>query len=95
MFSFGRTPAPDSRAGTTPYDAKLADAMSDYWVAFASTGDPNAQPASGKWPRWPPHDMRNDAHLELGGEIAARRGLRTVEYDALDALARQRGELPR
>jgi para-nitrobenzyl esterase len=95
VFSFGRTPPPNSRAGTTPYDARLADAMSDYWTAFATTGDPNARPASGKWPRWPTHDTQNDAYLELGAEIAARRGLRTFEYDALDALAKQRSEVRR
>ena len=69
--------------------------MSDYWVAFATSGDPNGSPTAGKWPRWPPYDRENDAYLELGSETAARRGLRTLEYDALDALARQRGDVRR
>jgi para-nitrobenzyl esterase len=94
-FSFGRTPAPDSRGGTTPYDARLADAMSDYWVAFASSSDPNGTPTAGKWPQWLAYDTQHDGYLELGSEIAARRGLRTLEYDALDALARQRGDVRR
>jgi hypothetical protein len=38
---------------------------------------------------------QNDAYLELGSEIAARRGLRTLEHDALDALARQQGDVRR
>jgi carboxylesterase type B len=67
--------------------------MSDYWVAFATTGDPNGRPAAGKWPRWPSHDAERDEYLELGPTIAARRGLKTREYDALDVLARQRGEV--
>jgi para-nitrobenzyl esterase len=93
VFSFGRTPAAGSRGGSTRYDERLADAMSDYWVAFATTGDPNGRPAAGKWPRWPSHDAERDEYLELGPTIAARRGLKTREYDALDVLARQRGEV--
>jgi hypothetical protein len=34
-------------------------------------------------------------YLEMGGEIAARRGLRALEYAALDALASQRGDVRR
>jgi carboxylesterase type B len=85
VFAFGRSPAPESRAGTTPYDARLADAMIVCRVAFAGTGDPNGPPAAGKWPRWPSYDAQQDVHLDLGRETIARRGLRTHEYDALDA----------
>jgi para-nitrobenzyl esterase len=73
-------------------DAPLfADAMRDYWVAFATSGDPNSAPATGRWPHWPAYDARTDPYLELGREIVARRGLREAEYDAHDALARTRG----
>ena len=92
-FVFGR-PAPlQPSAGTTSYDAKVADAMSDYWVAFASAGDPNAPPARGKWPRWPRYDPKTDALLEIGQEIGARTNFKRAVYDSLDAVARSRGRL--
>jgi para-nitrobenzyl esterase len=92
-FVFGR-PAPlQPVAGHTTYDARLADAMSDYWAAFAASGDPNGPPALGKWPRWPVYDPGTDAYMELGPEIAAKRDLRRVLYDSLDAVGRSRGQV--
>jgi len=67
--------------------------MSDYWVAFATSGDPNGPPSAGRWPRWPAYEAADGPYLELGPEIVARRGLRRAEYDALDAAARARGEI--
>ena len=92
-FAVGRPPSVRSKWGGIPYDARLADALSDYWVAFATSGDPNGAPASGKWPQWPVYDPRIDTYLELGPEIVAKRELRKAEYDVLDALARSRGEV--
>jgi para-nitrobenzyl esterase len=92
-FVFGR-PAPlQAVAGHTPYDATLADAMSDYWAAFAASGDPNGQPALGKWPRWPVYDPKTDAYIELGPQIVAKHELRRAAYDSLDAVGRSRGEI--
>jgi para-nitrobenzyl esterase len=92
-FVFGR-PAPLNKvAGHAPYDATLADAMSDYWVAFAGAGDPNTPPAAGKWPRWPRYDPSTDAYLELGPQIVARRDLGRAVYDSLDAIGRARGQI--
>ena len=92
-FVFGR-PAPlQPIAGHTPYDARLADAMSDYWTAFAASGDPNGQPALGRWPRWPAYDPGTDAYMELGPEIVAKRDLRRALYDSLDAVGRSRGQV--
>jgi carboxylesterase type B len=67
--------------------------MSDYWVAFAASADPNAAPAAGKWPKWPVYDPTTDAYMELGQEIVAKRDLRRTVYDSLDATARARGEI--
>ena len=80
-------------AGHTAYDAALADAMSDYWVAFATSGDPNAAPAAGKQPHWPVFDSVTGAYLELGPQIVAKRDPRRALYDSLDAVARTRGEV--
>ena len=92
-FVFGRPKPLQPSAGTTSYDATVADAMSDYWVAFASAGDPNAAPARGKWPRWPKYDPKTDALLEIGPEISARANFKRAVYDSLDAVARSRGRL--
>jgi para-nitrobenzyl esterase len=92
-FAFGRPPGPTSTRGQASYDTTLADAMSDYWIAFATSGDPNGAPAAGKWPRWPVYDVRTDTFLELGHGIGGKRGLRKAEFDALDALARAHGEI--
>ena len=93
VFVFGRSRPIDPGAGHTAYDSTLADAMSDYWLAFATSGDPNGSPTSGKWSRWPVYDRATDAYLELGPALVAKRDLRRTLYDSLDASARARGEV--
>ena len=92
-FVFGRPRPILASAGRAAYDSTLAEAMSDYWVAFAAGRDPNGPPAAGRLPPWPRYDAATDAALELGATIVARQGVRRAVYDSLDALARQRGEL--
>jgi para-nitrobenzyl esterase len=92
-FVFGRPHPLQPSAGSTPYDSTVAEAMSDYWVAFATTGDPNGAPAAGKWPKWPRYDATTDALLEIGPEIAPRRMFKRAVYDSLDAIARNRGRI--
>jgi para-nitrobenzyl esterase len=92
-FVFGRPRPLLESAGRTSYDSTLAEAMSDYWVAFAATGDPNGQPSARQWPRWPAYDPISEAYLELGPQIVAKRDLRRALYDSLDAVARGRGEV--
>jgi para-nitrobenzyl esterase len=91
-FAFGRPRPILANAGRAPYDSVLAETMSDYWAAFARGGDPNGPPAAGRRPRWPAYDRAGEASLELGAEVAARRGVRGAAYDSLDAAARRRGE---
>src|SRR5437868_2199486 len=55
-FVFGRPHPLQPSAGTTAYDSTVAEAMSDYWVAFGTSGDLNGPPTAGKWPRWPSYD---------------------------------------
>jgi len=92
-FVFGRPHPLQPSAGSTPYDSTLAEAMSDYWVAFATTGNPNGAPTAGKLPRWPRYESRTDALLELGPEIKARTLVKRAVYDSLDAVARSGGRL--
>src|SRR5256714_3811632 len=93
-FVFGRPHPLQADAGSTSYDSAVADAMSDYWVAFAASGDPNGPPAAGKWPRWPRYDPATDALLEIGPEIAPRTMFKRAVYDSPDALARPPGGIP-
>lgn len=92
VFVFGRSHPLDPGAGRTAYDSTLADAMSDYWVAFATSQDPNGPPTAGKWPHWPVYDPATDAYMELGKQLVAKRDIRKVLYDSLDVQARARGE---
>lgn len=92
-FVFGRPQPLAASAGHTAYDATLADAMSDYWVAFAASADPNGAPAAGKLPRWPVYDAATDAYMELGPQLVAKRDLRRAAYDSLDAIGRSRGQI--
>jgi len=92
-FVFGRPRPLQSSAGSTAYDSKVAEAMSDYWVAFATSGDPNGPPTAGKWPSWPRYESATDALLEIGPEIAPRTMVKRAVYDSLDAVARSRGRI--
>jgi para-nitrobenzyl esterase len=92
-FVFGRPHPLQPSAGSTPYDSTLAEAMSNYWVAFATSGDPNGPPTAGKLPRWPRYNAATDALLEIGPEIAPRTMIKRAAYDSLDAIARSRGRL--
>jgi para-nitrobenzyl esterase len=92
-FVFGRPSPILPSAGHTTYDATLADVMSDYWVAFATTGDPNGPPSARRHPRWPVYEPVNDASIELGPVIAAKQKLRRAVYDSLDAVARKTGDI--
>ena len=59
-------------------DHALAENISNYWVQFAATGDPNRD----SLPAWPAYEPVSDQYLELGDKIVARSGLR-VEACAL------------
>ena len=91
-FVFGRPHPLLPNAGTTAYDSTLAEAMSDYWVEFATRGDPNGA-GGGKWPPWPRYSPATDALLEFGPEIRPRTMMKRAVYDSLDAIARSKGAL--
>jgi para-nitrobenzyl esterase len=75
------------------HDRQLAHIMADYWVRFATTGDPNGDGL----PSWPVYNSRSRGHLELGDTIAARTGIRPDRcalYDELQALRITGGNQP-
>jgi para-nitrobenzyl esterase len=79
--------------GVHTNDAFLADAMSDYWVSFARYGHPNGNLSKLRLPPWPVYDTKTDNCLEIGEQIRPMKNLRKVQYDAVDQLAKQKGEL--
>ncbi|MCH8332362.1 carboxylesterase family protein [Candidatus Sumerlaeota bacterium] len=68
-------------------DLELADTMSDYWVNFAATGDPNAKGL----PQWPAYDKQSEPFMEFGDGAKTGSGLLRREVDFFDKyFARQR-----
>jgi para-nitrobenzyl esterase len=92
-FAFGRSHPILPFIGSAPYDSTLAEAMSDYWVAFARSGNPNGPPAGGKWPHWPKYDPQADVWMNLGEHIRAAENPRRAAYDSLDVQGRAQGQI--
>lgn len=63
-------------------DQQLADAMSDYWVQFAASGNPNG----GENPIWPKYTTESQEFLEFGDRIETGTGIRTDYCDLYDEL---------
>ncbi len=83
---------PDSVYGTKPalfgdfsvdtdtyneWDARLSEAMSAAWVAFARTGSPNGAGLT----HWPAFSTKRESYLEFGDKIEAGESLRKKEID--------------
>lgn len=77
LLMFDSPPVPRDAAG----DA-LAEALRDYWIQFARTGDPNIQGL----PKWPPYDAATASYLELGAKIIPAARLRQDAFALVDRL---------
>ena len=72
-------------------DRATADAMADYWVAFARTGDPNGE---GR-PQWPAYSTPDEQVLNIGDTIRVGRLPNNGALDVFDAVyASLRGPTP-
>jgi para-nitrobenzyl esterase len=69
-------------AGWSEHDHELARIMSQYWVNFAASGDPNGEGL----PRWPRYEAASDLALELGPTIEVIAGLRSEKLDVWDRI---------
>ncbi len=61
-------------------DEAIADLMSDYWVQFSTTGNPNREGL----PEWPAYDVENRQHQVIDTEVGQGREFRQQALDALD-----------
>jgi para-nitrobenzyl esterase len=61
-------------------DKKLSDAMTSYWVNFATSGDPNGHGLT----KWPVYNPGEDQLLELGNQIGVRSGVNKAGLDFFD-----------
>jgi para-nitrobenzyl esterase len=62
-------------------DRKLSDAMTSYWVNFATTGNPNG----GSLPKWPVYNAKDDQLLEFGDQISVRAEINKAGLDYFDS----------
>jgi para-nitrobenzyl esterase len=61
-------------------DRKLSDAMSSYWVNFATTGNPNGKGL----PKWPAYNAKSDPSIVFGDQIAVQHDVNKAGLDFLD-----------
>ena len=61
-------------------DTALADAVSNAWVRFAATGDPNG----GAMPQWRPYDAASQSYLDMGDTLAPGTNLLQAQCDFFD-----------
>jgi len=66
-------------------DQRLAKTMSNYWVRFAATGDPN----QGGLPEWPKVVGGSAKYMDFGAEIKV--GNQVVSQQAYDVLEQNKG----
>jgi len=66
----------------TEWDHEIANAMTQYWVNFARTGDPNGNGLA----TWPRYQAAADEWLEFGTDIKTTREVRKEKLDLFDRI---------
>ncbi len=64
----------------TDWDHELSDAITRYWVTFATTGNPNVADL----PAWPRYQSLTDVALEFGPAIGTAVGVRKDKLDVFE-----------
>ena len=80
-----RTTVPNEKA-----DFDVASAMSDYWVNFATTGNPNRKGL----PAWTAYDQKSEPYMEFGNPIKPGNHLLRQECDFQEKLVALRRANP-
>lgn len=73
-------PGPIGSGTISEADLAYASLVSDYWVNFTKTGNPNGENTSIVWPKWSNSDQ---AYIEFGEDISAGNHLLKERLDAL------------
>ena len=68
--------------GWTEWDHEISRAMTQYWVNFARTGDPNG----GGLATWPRYEAAADEWLEFGSDIKTTGEVRKEKLDLFDRI---------
>jgi len=90
MYVFGTLPDHDLALGNRtiaaalPADRRISAAMTDYWAAFAKTGDPGS--AGG--PTWPAYAPATETALEFGADgVTPRPAFHKATLDLVEQMA--------
>ena len=67
-------------------DHKLAETMSNYWVNFAKTGDPNGKGL----PKWTPYSASDEPYMDFGDVVQVRNHLLKEQLDFLEQFQKRR-----
>jgi para-nitrobenzyl esterase len=67
-------------------DYKLAEMMSNYWINFATTGDPNGRGL----PKWAPYNHGTEAYLDFGDTVQLRNHLLKAQLDFIEQFQKSR-----
>jgi para-nitrobenzyl esterase len=67
-------------------DFKLAETMSNYWINFATTGDPNGK----RLPTWTPYSLETEPYLDFGDTVQLRNHLLKDQLDFLERVQKRR-----
>jgi len=60
--------------------------MSNYWVNFATYGDPNGK----SLPKWTPYDRETEAYLDFGDTVQLRDHLLKAQLDFIEQFQKGR-----
>lgn len=86
-YVFGTLPLTDAIKGPhNQTDVALSEAIMEYWVRFAATGDPNG----GNLPHWPAYNPAKEEYLDLGSDITVASRFRSEQMEFLDRLYSRR-----
>jgi para-nitrobenzyl esterase len=69
-------------------DSKLAELMSNYWVNFARTGDPNGKGL----PAWAPYNAEAEPYMDFADPVQLRKHLLKEQLDFQEQFQRHRAE---
>jgi len=70
----------------TDTDFKLSEMMMNYWVNFATTGNPNGAGL----PKWTAYEQTNEPYLDFGDTVQVRNHLLKAQLDFIEKFQKSR-----